>query len=172
MIIPIDFGFSWSWSSSRVIFCKKRFLLIILRTISCIFRIIIGLYEDMIPIGFGFTRSKVEVTEFTHLKIVFTQYLENCHVTLTPVTFTLWVEWPDNLTISSEGANKNFILNEAAQWSKKKMDAKTGDTLLIQVLVFFFFFFFFFFFLVCLLSFKQEEIIMLNGWENCSLRHV
>ena len=58
----------------RVIFCKKRFLFIILRTISCrafIFHIIIGLYEDMIPTGFGFTRSKVKVTEFTYLKIDF-----------------------------------------------------------------------------------------------------
>ena len=74
-MIPIDFGFRWSKVKfTRVIFCKKRFQFIILKTISFrafIFHIIIGLYEDMIPVGFVFTRSKVKVTEFTYLKIDF-----------------------------------------------------------------------------------------------------
>ena len=37
----------------------------------------IGLYEDMIPIDFGFSRSKVNVTVFVYVKLIFAQYLEN-----------------------------------------------------------------------------------------------
>ena len=38
---------------------------------------VIGLYEDMIPIDFGFGRSKVKVTVFVYVKLVSAQYLEN-----------------------------------------------------------------------------------------------
>ena len=49
------------------------FLLNILRTIYCrafIFHMVIGHYEDMIPIDFGFTRVKVKVTVFFFLIIL------------------------------------------------------------------------------------------------------
>ena len=36
-----------------------------------------GLYEDMIPIDFGFSRSKVKVTVFVCVKLISAQYLEN-----------------------------------------------------------------------------------------------
>ena len=35
-----------------------------------------GLYVDMIPIDFGFSRSKVEATVFVYVEQVSTQYLE------------------------------------------------------------------------------------------------
>ena len=56
------------------------FPLNILRTIYYrvfMFHLVIGLYEDTIPIDFGFSRSKVKVTVFIYVKFVSTQYLEN-----------------------------------------------------------------------------------------------
>ena len=38
---------------------------------------VIGLFEDMIPIDFGFSRSKVKITGFIYVKLVSAQYLEN-----------------------------------------------------------------------------------------------
>ena len=38
---------------------------------------VIGLYEDMIPIDFGFSRLKVKVTVFIYVKLFSAQYLEN-----------------------------------------------------------------------------------------------
>ena len=36
---------------------------------------VFGLYEDMIPIDFGFSRSKVKVTVYVYVKLVSAQYL-------------------------------------------------------------------------------------------------
>ena len=41
------------------------------------FHTLIGLYEDKMPIDFGFSRSKVKVTVFIYVKLVSAQYLEN-----------------------------------------------------------------------------------------------
>ena len=38
---------------------------------------VIGLYEDMIPNDFGFSKSKVKVTLLVYVKLVSAQYLEN-----------------------------------------------------------------------------------------------
>ena len=37
----------------------------------------IGLYEDMVPIDFGLSRLKVKVTVFVYVKLVSDQYLGN-----------------------------------------------------------------------------------------------
>ena len=36
---------------------------------------VVGLYEDMIPIDFGFSRSKVKVTMFVYVKLVSAVYI-------------------------------------------------------------------------------------------------
>ena len=38
---------------------------------------VIALYEDKIPVDFGFSRSKVKVAVFVFVKLVSVQYFEN-----------------------------------------------------------------------------------------------
>ena len=70
----------WFWvqkvkgQGHNILLCKIGFLVNILRTIyrwAFIFHMLIGLYEDMIPIDFGFSRSKDKFTVFVYVKLVY-----------------------------------------------------------------------------------------------------